>query len=121
MAMTTSNSISVNASRASRGMDGFELIAGSLGFNVSKPCQAGGSLSTRWSPCLSPRARVIRSAEIAVKSQTKIIEGCWVWHMNRNLTGTRNTWHTLRGKRGVNFLHGDGHAEFFTMPDAAQG
>ncbi len=63
--------------------------------------------------------RSIRSAEIAVKSELKIIEGCWVWHMNRNLTDLRNTWHTQRGLRGINFVYGDGHSQFFRMPDAA--
>jgi prepilin-type N-terminal cleavage/methylation domain-containing protein/prepilin-type processing-associated H-X9-DG protein len=63
--------------------------------------------------------RSARVADFALKTETKIIEGCWVWHMNRDLVDLRNTWHTQRGLRGINFAYADGHSQFFRMPDAA--
>ncbi len=61
----------------------------------------------------------IRSGEIAKSSANKIIQGDWVWHLNRDLLNQTNQWHSLRGRRVVNFLFGDGHVDYYEMPQAA--
>jgi prepilin-type processing-associated H-X9-DG protein len=61
----------------------------------------------------------IRSSAIAVASSTKIIQGDWVWHLNRDLLDPHNQWHSFRGRRVVNFLYGDGHVDYYEMPQAA--
>ncbi len=63
----------------------------------------------------------IRQSEIALASTKKIIQGDWVWHLNRDLQDPRNTWHSWKGRRLVNFLYGDGHVDKFEMPAAALG
>jgi prepilin-type N-terminal cleavage/methylation domain-containing protein/prepilin-type processing-associated H-X9-DG protein len=61
----------------------------------------------------------IRSSEIGVKAASKIIQGDWVWHMNRDLVDNRNQWHSYKGRRVVNFLWGDGHVEKYEMDQQA--
>jgi prepilin-type N-terminal cleavage/methylation domain-containing protein/prepilin-type processing-associated H-X9-DG protein len=71
---------------------------------------------------LSPAAAAgqsIRESEIAVAPTKKIIFGDWVWHLNRDMQDFRNTWHSSRGKRVVNFFFGDGHADKLEMGDQA--
>jgi prepilin-type N-terminal cleavage/methylation domain-containing protein/prepilin-type processing-associated H-X9-DG protein len=61
----------------------------------------------------------IRQSEIAMASTTKIIQGDWVWHLNRDFSSPNNTWHSFRGRRVVNFLFGDGHVVKYEFPTQA--
>jgi prepilin-type N-terminal cleavage/methylation domain-containing protein len=55
----------------------------------------------------------IKSAEIARRPSTKIIQGDWPWHANRVIQDPRSEWHNVRGKRAEAMLFGDNHVEFF--------
>lgn len=72
-------------------------------------------------PAGSQYARSMKESEL-VRADNKIIHGDWPWHANRPLgeaTGLdmRNVWHAYRGKRYVNMLFGDGHAENYRFPE----
>lgn len=62
----------------------------------------------------------IRGSEVALKSETKIIQGDWIWHANRNVTETRHQWHNYKGQNRMVMLFGDGHAEFFQFLSTAE-
>jgi prepilin-type N-terminal cleavage/methylation domain-containing protein/prepilin-type processing-associated H-X9-DG protein len=73
----------------------------------------------------SPQATPLNESELARKPVNKIIHGDWPWHANRPLGETvqadaRNIWHAYRGKRYVNMLFGDGHAENYHFPPDMQ-
>jgi len=66
----------------------------------------------------------IRSAEIAQKPATKILQGDWPWHGSRDSGDGRvhprdrdkSVWHNNRGQRGWNMMYGDGHVQLFRFP-----
>ena len=58
----------------------------------------------------------MKGSGIAVKADTKIIQGDWIWHPNRGNTDTRSIWHNYRGKSLTVMLWGDGHTGAFTIP-----
>jgi prepilin-type N-terminal cleavage/methylation domain-containing protein len=64
------------------------------------------------------QALSIRDSEIALKPTTKIIQGDWPWHANRDVNANQTVWHNFRGRRYENMLFGDGHVESYVFPDA---
>ena len=58
----------------------------------------------------------IKENEVALRSATKIIQGDWVWHPNKNLTDKQNIWHSVKGKRIDVMLYGDSHVANFSFP-----
>lgn len=58
----------------------------------------------------------IKEAEVALRPTTKILQGDWVWHSNRNTTDQQNLWHNFKGKRVEVMLFGDGHAANSKFP-----
>jgi len=67
----------------------------------------------------------LNEAELLKSPVNKIIHGDWPWHANRPLgestqADPRNIWHSYRGKRYVNMLFGDGHAENYHFPPEMQ-
>jgi prepilin-type processing-associated H-X9-DG protein len=76
-------------------------------------------------PAGSPQATPLKEAELARGPVNKIIHGDWPWHANRPLgeggqIDSRNVWHAYRGRRYVNMLFGDGHAENYHFPPEMQ-
>ena len=58
----------------------------------------------------------IKGNEVARKPTTKIIQGDWPWHGNRDQKNKQTQWH--RGaRRSFNMLFGDTHGELFTFPE----
>ena len=55
----------------------------------------------------------IKNTEVSVKPSTKIIQGDWIWHANRDVTNKRHIWHNYKGKNRMVMLFGDTHAEFY--------
>ena len=55
----------------------------------------------------------IKSSEVSLKPTTKIIQGDWIWHANRDVTLQRGQWHNYKGKNRMMMLFGDTHTEYF--------
>lgn len=73
----------------------------------------------------TPNGTPLNEAELLRSPVNKILHGDWPWHANRPLgegvtADTRNIWHSYRGKRYVNMLFGDGHAENYRFPPEMQ-
>lgn len=64
----------------------------------------------------APTGTPIKESEVALRPTTKIIQGDWVWHSNRNTTDPQNLWHNFKGKRVDVMLFGDGHVANSTFP-----
>src|SRR5437016_2079532 len=71
-------------------------------FQVKMVCGPKGS---------SPRS--IKSTEVSLKPTTKIIQGDWIWHANRDVTLPRGQWHNYKGKNRMMMLFGDTHTEYY--------
>jgi prepilin-type N-terminal cleavage/methylation domain-containing protein/prepilin-type processing-associated H-X9-DG protein len=67
-----------------------------------------------------PGIQSIRNSEVIQKPDTKIIQGDWIWHANRDVVQTRHQWHNYKGKNRMVMLFGDGHAEYFKFQSTAQ-
>jgi prepilin-type N-terminal cleavage/methylation domain-containing protein len=63
--------------------------------------------------------RPIKSTEVALKPTTKIIQGDWIWHANRDVLQPRGQWHNFKGKNRMMMLFGDSHAEYFKFLNTA--
>jgi prepilin-type N-terminal cleavage/methylation domain-containing protein len=63
--------------------------------------------------------RSIKSTEVALKPTTKIIQGDWIWHANRDVMLPRSQWHNYKGKNRMMMLFGDSHTEYFKFRDTA--
>jgi len=61
----------------------------------------------------SPLIRSIKISEVSLKPTTKIIQGDWIWHANRDVLLPRSQWHNYKGKNRMMMLFGDSHTEFF--------
>ncbi len=73
----------------------------------------------------SAQSKSLTESELMKGPSNKLIHGDWPWHANRPLgegvaVDTRNIWHSYRGKRFVNMLFGDGHAENYHFPSQMQ-
>lgn len=69
----------------------------------------------------TPQGKPIKTAEVAVRASSKIIQGDWHWHGNRHdptlpTYSMSSAWHNYRGQTRFNMLFGDGHVEFFAFP-----
>jgi prepilin-type N-terminal cleavage/methylation domain-containing protein len=64
----------------------------------------------------TPTGTPIREDEIARRPTTKILQGDWVWHANRNTTDRQNIWHNFKGRRVDVMLYGDGHVADSRFP-----
>jgi prepilin-type N-terminal cleavage/methylation domain-containing protein/prepilin-type processing-associated H-X9-DG protein len=76
-------------------------------------------------PRSTPQGTPLKDSELAKSPSNKIIHGDWPWHANRPLgesgiADDRNVWHSYKGKRFVNMLFGDGHAENYRFPPEMQ-
>jgi prepilin-type N-terminal cleavage/methylation domain-containing protein len=93
--------------------------------------QYGNSYLTEWAVDFARTRRVcgdadvdpaldngkgIKASEIAVRPNTKIIHGDWVWHFNRGVDDPKSLWHNYKGKSLVVMLWGDGHSSGFKFP-----
>ena len=55
----------------------------------------------------------IKNTEVSLRPSTKIIQGDWIWHANRDVNNPRHIWHNYKGKNRMVMLFGDTHAEFY--------
>ena len=62
----------------------------------------------------------IKGSEVALRPSTKIIQGDWIWHANRDVTQARHQWHNYKGKNRMMMLFGDGHTEYFKFLSTAE-
>ncbi len=62
----------------------------------------------------------IKGSEVALKPSSKIIQGDWIWHANRDVTIKRHIWHNYKGKNRMVMLWGDTHAEFYQFLNTQQ-
>lgn len=69
----------------------------------------------------SESAIPIKQSEVALRPTTKIIQGDWPWHANRNSADSRTVWHFGSGTRYENMLFGDGHVQNYRFPKAMDG
>jgi prepilin-type N-terminal cleavage/methylation domain-containing protein len=67
-----------------------------------------------------PGIQSIRGAEVVLKPDTKIIQGDWIWHANRDVSQPRHQWHNYKGKSRMMMLFGDTHTEFYKFFPTAQ-
>jgi len=58
----------------------------------------------------------IKGSEIARGPSNKIIQGDWIWHVNRGFDNAKSIWHNFRGKSRVVMGFGDGHATAYKFP-----
>ncbi|MDG1892952.1 MAG: type II secretion system protein [Verrucomicrobiota bacterium] len=58
----------------------------------------------------------IKGAEVALAPSTKMIQGDFTWHVNRDPYDKRAIWHSYKGKARHIMGYGDGHVENFTWP-----
>jgi prepilin-type N-terminal cleavage/methylation domain-containing protein len=58
----------------------------------------------------------LKSSDIARSAANKIIQGDWIWHVNRGWTNPKSIWHNYRGKSLVIMAFGDGHATAYNFP-----
>ena len=63
--------------------------------------------------------RSIKSTEVSLKPTTKIIQGDWIWHANRDVTLQRGQWHNFKGKNRMMMLFGDSHTEYYKFLSTA--
>ena len=66
----------------------------------------------------TPQAKPIKESEVSRKPSTKIIQGDWPWHANRDINLQQTVWHNFKGKRFENMLFGDSHVESYIFPKA---
>ena len=78
-------------------------------FRVEKVTGSGGKLVGATRP--------LKGSAVARKPTTKILQGDWPWHANRQITDARSEWHNIRGKRYEAMLFGDNHVSYFKFPD----
>jgi prepilin-type N-terminal cleavage/methylation domain-containing protein len=67
-----------------------------------------------------PGNRSIKSSEVSLGPTTKIIQGDWIWHANRDVTQPRSQWYNYKGKNRMMMLFGDTHTEYFKFLSTAQ-
>jgi len=70
-------------------------------------------------PRSDPSIRSIKSSEVALQPTTKIIQGDWIWHANRDVDQPRGQWHNYKGKNRMMMLFGDSHTEYFKFRNTA--
>ncbi len=73
------------------------------GYKVKKVCGIAGDKSNV----------SIKNTEVSLRPASKIIQGDWIWHANRDVNNPRHIWHNYKGKNRMVMLFGDTHAEFY--------
>jgi prepilin-type N-terminal cleavage/methylation domain-containing protein len=58
----------------------------------------------------------IKATEVNQRPSTKIIQGDWIWHANRDVNQARHIWHNYKGKNRMQMLFGDTHVELYKFP-----
>ena len=64
----------------------------------------------------SAQGKPIKASRVALRPTTKILLGDWPWHANRDQNDPHTMWHNWKGKRYMNMLFADGHAQFWHFP-----
>jgi len=70
----------------------------------------------RNAPASDESSRSINENEVSRKPVTKIIQGDWPWHGQRDVDDPRTVWHFEKGKRYENMLFADGHVQNYFFP-----
>jgi prepilin-type N-terminal cleavage/methylation domain-containing protein len=68
---------------------------------------------------IKPANDPITMATVSLNPVTKIIQGDWDWHWNRDDAAIPDVWHNFAGARVEAMLFGDSHVAFFTFPSDA--
>ncbi len=58
----------------------------------------------------------IRGSEVGLAPSTKMIQGDFTWHVNRDPNDKRAIWHSVKGQARHVMGYGDGHVEYFFWP-----
>jgi prepilin-type N-terminal cleavage/methylation domain-containing protein len=58
----------------------------------------------------------MKVSTVAIKPVTKVIQGDWIWHVNRGDTDARSVWHNYKGKTFTIMLWGDSHVAPYRFP-----
>ena len=69
-------------------------------------------------PKSEPSIPSIKGSEVGSRPSSKIIQGDWIWHANRDVTQPRGQWHNYKGKSRMMMLFGDSHTVFYKFLDA---
>ena len=64
----------------------------------------------------SDQGRSLKTSDIARSPANKIIQGDWIWHVNRGWESPKSIWHNFRGKSLVIMAFGDGHSVGYKFP-----
>jgi len=67
-------------------------------------------------PRSSDDGQSIKTSEVARSAATKIVQGDWIWHVNRGWDNPKSIWHNYKGKSLVIMGFGDGHASAHKFP-----
>lgn len=58
----------------------------------------------------------MKVSDVGFKPATKVIEGDWIWHVNRGDSDPRSVWHNYKGKEFTVMLWGDSHVAPYRFP-----
>ena len=58
----------------------------------------------------------LKTSEIGRSPANKIIQGDWIWHVNRGWDNPKSIWHNYKGKSLVIMAFADGHATAYKFP-----
>jgi prepilin-type N-terminal cleavage/methylation domain-containing protein len=64
----------------------------------------------------SDEGKSIKTSEIARAASKKIVQGDWIWHVNRGFVDKKSVWHNFRGRSLSIMAFGDCHAEAYKFP-----
>jgi len=58
----------------------------------------------------------MKVSDVGIRPATKVMEGDWIWHVNRGDTDPRSIWHNYKGETRTVMLWGDNHVSPFSFP-----
>jgi len=58
----------------------------------------------------------MKVSDVAFMPVTKVIEGDWIWHVNRGDTSAESVWHNYKGREFTVMLWGDCHVAPYRFP-----
>ncbi|HEY3856915.1 MAG TPA: type II secretion system protein [Verrucomicrobiae bacterium] len=58
----------------------------------------------------------MKVSTVGIKPVTKVIQGDWVWHVNRGDTAAASIWHNYKGQTFTIMLWGDAHVAPYRFP-----
>ena len=67
-------------------------------------------------PRTSDDGKSIKTSEISLAASKKIVQGDWIWHVNRGFVDKKSVWHNFRGRSLSIMAFGDGRAEAYKFP-----